>query len=582
MTIQDDLVSDHPDRLDFADESDVDTFVAALEQFEKGELTSDQWKKFRRLRGVYEQRQGGKAMIRAKVPGGVIGPRQLRTLASVADRFAGGIAHITTRQCFQLHFVPKEQIEAALRALGEGGITTREACGDSVRNFTACPLAGVAADEPFDVTPYLHALTRHFLRGPWSSKLPRKFKPSIGGCCGTDCSQAFINDLGFLARTRDGERGFTLLAGGGLSTLRRSAIVVEEWIPAADLLEAAEAVVRVFHHHGNRDNRAKARLKFVIDKLGADAVRGLYQEQRALIRAEGGRPYTVEDPAPPRLPARLPLAGDPAPGFADWAAAAVRPQKQAGYATVRVRVTLGDVTSDQLRALATLVETHGEGELRTTNDQNLVLRWIADDRLTHVHRALVAAGLVGTGVGTVVDVTTCQGATTCQLAVTQSRGAGRLLTDVLLARPDLVARAPDLSIKVSGCPNSCGQHHVAGLGLQGGVRKVGGKAVYQYLVHLGGRTAATGARFGKLVGKVPARRLPILLERLIDVVERQRRPDEHADDVLARLDDEAIATVLAGLTELSAADATADDFVDLDDHETRRSPDDVLAPEVAA
>jgi sulfite reductase beta subunit-like hemoprotein len=572
-----DPVALHPDRLDFADERDIDSFVAALEQFERGELTPDEWKKLRRLRGVYEQRQGGRAMIRAKVPGGQIGPRQLRAVADVAERHAGGIAHVTTRQCFQLHFVPVGEIETALRTLGDGGLTTREACGDAVRNFTCCPLAGVAADEPFDVAPYLHALTRHFLRGPWSSKLPRKFKPSIGGCCGTDCSQAFINDLGLLARVQDGEPGFKLLAGGGLSTLRRSALVVEEFVPATEILEAAEAVVRVFHHNGNRDNRAKARLKFVIDRVGPDAFRALYHEQRALIRGEGGRPYTVTPTPPPRLPTRLPLAGDPAPGFEAWAAGAVRPQKQAGFSTVRVRLPLGDITADQLRALASLCEAHGDGEIRTTNDQDVVLRWITDDRLSHVHRALLAAGLDRTGAGTIIDVTSCPGATSCQLAVTTSRGAAKLLGELLASRADLVALAPDLNIKVSGCPNSCGQHHIAGIGLQGGVRKVGGQAVPQYLLHVGGGIDSSGARFGRLIGKIPARRLPETLERLLGLIARERGAGERSNDVLARLSTEVITTTLAGLTELAADAAVADDFIDLDDGETRRVTGEELA-----
>lgn len=569
MSIAEDPVSFHPDRLDFSDESDVDSFVAALEQFEKGELSSDDWKKFRRLRGVYEQRQGGRAMIRAKLPGGIAGPRQLHAIADAAERHSSGIAHVTTRQCFQLHFVPAAEVETALRTLADGGITTREACGDSVRNFTACPLAGVAAEEPFDVRPYLEALARHFLRGPWSSRLPRKFKPSIGGCCGTDCSQAYINDLGVLVRTRDGEPGFQIVAGGGLSTLRRSAIVLEEFVPAAELLEAAEAVVRVFHHNGNRDNRAKARIKWVIEKLGADRVRELYQEQRALIRAEGGRPYTPEPVRPPRLPARLPLASTPAPGFAAWAAAAARPQKQPGFSTVRIRLPLGDMTSAQLRAIAAIIDAHGEGEARTTNDQNLVLRWIADDRLPLVHQALVGAGLERVGASTVQDVTSCPGGTSCQLAVTTSRGAGKLLGDFLAERADLRALVPDLTIKVSGCPNSCGQHHIAGIGLQGGVRKIAGKAVPHYLLHVGGGHGRDGARFGRLIAKVPARRLPLALERLIALAARERRDGEPTNDVLARLADDVLGAALGDVPELLAADVSDADFVDLDDGDPR-------------
>ncbi len=564
--IDGDPVSPHPARLRFADASDVDGFVTALDAFERGELGSDDWRKFRRLRGVYDQRQDGRSMIRVKVPGGAITAAQLRTVAAVAERHAGGIAHVTTRQCFQLHFVPTVEVPTALAALADGGLTTREACGDSVRNFTSCPLAGVAHDEPFDVSPYLTALVQHFLRGPWSSKLPRKFKPSIGGCCGGDCSQAFINDLGLLATTQDGAIGFRLVAGGGLSTLRRSAIVVDEFVPASEILEAAEAVVRVHHHHGNREQRAKARLKWVIEKLGADAVRALYQVERDAIRAEGGRPFTVAPIAAPTPRPRLPLAAEPRPGFAAWAARTVSPQRQPGFAVARLRIPLGDLTAPQLRALADVSDAHGDGELRTTNDQDAVLRWLPIDRLPLVHAALVDAGLDRTGVGTVVDVTSCPGATSCQLAVTTSRGAARSLADAVAALPDAAA---DLTIKISGCPNSCGQHHVAAIGLQGGVRKLGGRAVPQYLVHVGGATAAGGARFGRLIAKVPARRLPSAIARLAALAVRERADGESSSDTLARLDDDAIIAALGALTELTIADATDDDFVDLDDGDHR-------------
>ena len=567
----DEPISLHPARLQLAHPSDVDEFVESLAAFERGELTADDWRTFRRLRGVYDQRQDGRAMIRVKVPGGAITAAQLRTVAEVAERHAGGLAHITTRQCFQLHFVPTPEVDTALAALAAAGLTTREACGNSVRNVTTCPLAGVGLDEPFDVSPYLDAIVHHFLRGPWSSKLPRKLKPSIGGCCGGDCSQAFINDLGLLATTRDGAPGFRLVAGGGLGTLRRSAIAIDEFVPAAELLAATEAVVRVFHHHGNRENRAKARLKWVIEKLGADAVRGFYREQRELIAAEGGRPYTPRVIPTPAPRPRLPIASVPADGFAAWAAEAVSPQRQAGFAVARVRVPLGDLSSAQLRALAAIVELHSEGELRTTNDQDLAIRWIPDDRVPLVHRALVDAGLTRTGAGSIVDVTSCPGATSCQLAVTTSRGAARSIGAALELDAATLAAAPDLTIKISGCPNSCGQHHIAAIGLQGGVRKLGGRAVPQYLVHVGGAITGDGARFGRLVAKIPARRLPEAVAGLAALVARERRDGEPGADVLARASDDALAAVLGPLGELSVADATEDDYVDLDDGDPRHA-----------
>jgi sulfite reductase beta subunit-like hemoprotein len=428
----------------------------------------------------------------------------------------------------------------------------------------------VSADEPFDVTPYVEALAGHFLRQTFASGLPRKFKPSVGGCCGTDCSQAFINDLGFLARIRDGQPGFQVIAGGGLSTLRRSALVCEEFVPVGEILEAAEAVVRVFNKIGNRTNLAKARLKWAIDKVGVDEFLAQYRAERDVIRAEGGRPLVLPpQPAPP--PYRAPLAQfDPAiaarDGFAEWAADSVRPQKQRGFSTVTVRVVLGDLTAAQFRALSAIAQEHGEGEIRFTNDQDVLLRYVPTWKVAAVHAALADAGLARSGAGTVRDITSCPGASSCAMSVTQSRGLARLLTDTLEARPDLVAQAKDLTIKISGCPNSCGQHHVAGLGFQGGMRKVGGKAVSQYRVHVGGGITAEGAHFGRFVTKIPVRRLPIALERLIGLYTAERRDGELADAFFDRIELDKVKAVLGELDEMANGEATADDYFDFDEH----------------
>ena len=297
-----------PTRLGFADDKDVDAFIARLEAFERGDITADEWRAFRLVNGVYGQRQDGAMMIRAKIPGGIATPAQLVALAELAERWAGGVGHVTTRQNVQLHFVAMAHVEDALRLLADAGITTREACGNSVRNVTVCPYAGVSATEAFDATPYLEALVRHLLRGPFSSTLPRKFKIAFSGCCGTDCALARINDLGFVQKVVDGRIGFAVVAGGGLSTLRRSALTLEEFLPAEDVLEAAEAVVRVFHRIGNRNNKHKARLKWAIDKIGPEAFRAEYRGERDAIRAEGGRPLILpaQPPAPPGSPAPRP------------------------------------------------------------------------------------------------------------------------------------------------------------------------------------------------------------------------------------------------------------------------------------
>lgn len=554
-----------PGRLGFARQADVDLFVERLEAFEKGELSADDWRGFRLLNGVYGQRQDGVMMIRAKLPGGFVTPAQLEALADIAETHGGGKGHITTRQNVQYHFVPMADVEAALRRLADAGITTKEACGHSVRNWTCCPFAGVAKDEPFDPTPYVEALARHLLRGPYSSTLPRKLKPSLGGCCGTDCSQAFINDLGFLARKRivDGveERGFALLAGGGLSTLRRSALTVEDFVPAGELLEAADAIVRVFHRIGNRHNRAKARLKWAIDKIGAEAFLAEYRAERETIRGEGG--VALELPPQPEVKLRrAPLAqvADQEPGYAAWAAHNVRPQKQAGFSSVVIRLILGDITAAQLRALATLVVSYGEGELRTTNEQNLVLRYVPDARLPALHRELVRVGLALTDANTIADVVSCPGASSCKLAVTASRGLGAQLTELLDRRPDLITAAKGLDVKVSGCPHGCGQHYIAGIGFQGGMRKLAGRPAPQYLVYVGGGIRGDGADFGRLVSKVPARRAAATLERLLDFYIAAGAPGH---TFWATVPIEALRKLIQDLTELKDADATEEDFVDL-------------------
>ena len=552
-------------RLGFARREDVDLFVDKLEAFERGELNGDEWRTFRLLNGVYGQRQDGFQMVRAKLPGGFVTPAQLTALATIAEKHANGKAHVTTRQNVQFHFVPSADAETVLGLLADSGITTKEACGPSVRNWTCCPFAGVAKDEPFDPTPYVEALARHLLRGPYSSSLPRKLKPSIGGCCGTDCSQTYNNDLGFHAREHEGQLGFKVVAGGGLSTLRRSAITVEEFIPRDQILEAADAVVRVFHRIGNRHNKAKARLKWAIDKIGIPAFIAEYHAERATIRAEGGVPLDL--PVQPAPPARRPLLAqvtDIDPGYAAWAEHNVRPQKQPGFSSVVIRLVLGDIKPDQLRALSQLVVQYGEGELRTSNEQNLVLRFVPDARLPALHRELVRAGLALGGANTLSDVTSCPGASSCKIAVTNSRGLGGHLTDhleaLLARRPDLRTTAKGLDVKISGCPHGCGQHYIAGIGFQGGMRKLAGRPAPQYLVYAGGGITTTKAEFGRLIGKVPARRAGAALERLLDfyVAEGGTGPAFFASVPL-----DTLRSLISDLEKLAEADATPEDFIDV-------------------
>jgi sulfite reductase (NADPH) hemoprotein beta-component len=589
----------------FADGPEIDRFLETLEKYERGELGADAWRAFRLVAGTYGQRQPGDAsMLRVKVPQGILLAAQLEALAEVAVRYSRGFGHVTTRENVQLHFVKLADVEPAMRVLADAGLTTREACGNAIRNITGCAYSGVSADEIFDPTPYADATTRHFLRHPLSASLPRKFKIAFEGCA-EDHALTAINDIGFRAVLRsepDGRtaRGFRVAVAGGTATLTRSAAVLFDFVPVAELLGVAEAVIRVFHRLGDRERRQQNRMKFLVRQLGWERFRGEVLAELAAVRAAGAPPLpfpaeappveeapTWQRPAPPALeavrararatPLRGPgLAPDPSPdpddegAFLAWRATNVRAARQPGFAVVTVTLTLGDVTADQLRLLADLSRAYADGALRVTLTQDAVLRWVPEEALRELFRRLAAAGLGKDGAGTVVDVVSCPGAESCKLAVTASRGVARLLGDHLRANPAVAAAAPDLQVKVSGCPNGCAQHHVAGIGLQGSARKLGGRVVPQYFVLLGGGVDEAGARFGRLAAKIPARRVPEALERLVALYRARRQEGETATAFFARAGLDEAKAALSGLGELTAETARPEDYVDPgEDHEFR-------------
>ncbi len=554
----------------FSDPRDVDEFVEVLGRFERGELSSDEFRKFRLTRGVYGQRQEGTQMIRVKVPQGVLAPAALRTLADVADRWGHGYGNVTTRQNLQFHFVPLSECEAVLRTLDEAGLTTREACGNTVRNVTCCPFAGIRARETFDVTPHGEAITRFFLRQGWANNLPRKFKIAL--CDGPDDSVfAAINDIGLVGQVRDGARGFRVFVAGGLSTTPQSAVVFFDFLPEADLLDACEAVVRVFDRHGNRENKHRARLKYVLRKMGQERFLAALREAYAEVKSRGGTPLdlsvTTAPPTPPPPSTERPdadRATQRSPEYLAWRASNTFSQVQEGYTCVVTRHALGRVTAAQLRALAELCVAYGEAEVRTTIDQNLALRYVPHHRLPSLYQELSRHGLATPGARTVADVTTCPGAETCNLAVTASRQVGAAITERLerdAALADAVRLAKDAVVKVSGCPNSCGQHHVADLGWHGAARRVGERTAPVYQLHLGGGVDDRGARFGRQVIKVPARRVPEAVARLLQLYAAERQGDEAPGAFFQRL---AADVVTRHLGDLAALDATTPDEVFLD------------------
>ena len=597
MAVVDDARTVGRARLDFAKESDIDEFVDMLGKLERGEITPDEWRRFRLLRGTYGQRQDNVQMLRVKIPQGILTGSQMRALAGVAARYSRGFAHVTTRQNIQYHFVPLPVVEGAMRELAQEGLTSREACGNSVRNITGCQYAGTSENEIFDVTPYAEAMTRYFLRHPLSGVLPRKFKIAFEGCV-EDHAYASINDIGWRARIVDGRRGFRVTVAGGTSILPVSGYVLYDFLPVEEMFNVAEAVARVFHRFGDYEHRQRNRLKFVVKTLGWDAFRARFEECLEEFKREGGArlPFDPDavtseqapdwTPAPaPTLQAVVAAASTPVTGpgivpgslkltplpdaYVRFMKSNVTRQKQAGYCHVQVRLPLGDFTAGQMRVLADLAEAYSDGTLRLTVDQNVLFRWVRTESVEPFYQRLDAAGLGDPDALRLSDVISCPGAESCRLAVTQSRGLGRVLTEHLSARPDVVDMVASGSIRISGCPNGCGQHHIGSIGFQGSVRKVAGRAVPQYFVLVGGGCSPEGtAHFGKVVSKVPVHRLTEATDRLLALYRDQKHGEEDLGAFFRRLPPKAVTDALADLAQLMPNEVTEQDLIDLGENTT--------------
>jgi sulfite reductase beta subunit-like hemoprotein len=598
MAVLDDPRTYGRTRLSFADTADIDEFALKLDLFERGEISPEEWRRFRLLRGTYGQRQDADAqMLRVKIPQGILDAAQLEALADVADRHSRGFGHISTRQNMQFHFVPLHDAEPAMRHLADAGLTTREACGNSVRNITACPYAGVARDEVFDVAPYAEAMSRYLLRHPLSSALPRKFKIAFEGCTSEDHAATSINDLGWramIAPDGSGRRGFRVQVAGGTAIMCRSGASLYEFLPASDILMVAEAVLRVFQRFGDFEHKQRNRLKFLVKSMGWDAWLAAFNRELDEVRAAGVArlPFDPDDPpverapegeraAPPSIadvtalvtastvkgpgivPVVEPSEGAPGRERTEWLRTNLRPQKQSEYSQVTVSLVLGDISSGQMRALALLAKAYGDGMVRITVDQNLVLRWVRSGQVPGLYRRLAAAGLARSGAGTITDVTSCPGAESCRLAVTQSRGLARLIEDNLVQQPaKLLRESADVRIKISGCPNGCGQHHVASIGFQGSIRKIGDRVVPQYFLMIGGGAGQDAANFGRLTAKIPARRVPDAVDRLLRLYEKERTTGETAPAFFKRIEPAKAREAVADLERMTADDALPADFID--------------------
>jgi sulfite reductase (ferredoxin) len=504
-------------------QADLDKFDRMLARNLAGDLDDEVFRVFRLNNGVYGQRQGGhNQMLRVKVPYGSLTPVQLEMFAYVADTYSRGWGHITTRQNVQFHFVQLERVPDALRDLASVGLTTREACGDTVRNVQGCHLAGACPYEALDISPWAEAAYRHFLHSPLAQRLPRKFKINFSGCV-TDCGQAMFNDVGVIGVTRplpDGntEAGFRVFFGGGLGANPHPALALEEFTPREDLLATTEAILRVFDHNGNRDNKLRARMKWVVDKLGADEVRRqIFKERRFLLASStwpGGVPTVVEEwgdapagistatsPTPVGTPVTLRL-GTEGGRRSRWEQANVVRGVAKGTVSAYAFAKLGDITSEQFRALAA-IQRDLDLEVRVTNRQNVVYRGLREDQLETVFGRLEDIGMAEPGAELARDVVSCPGADTCNLAVTQSRG---LADDIGLALEEAgLADVGGIRINISGCTNSCGQHHISDLGFLGVERRAHGRSAPGYQLMLGGRVGQAEIEFGQKAMRLPAR-----------------------------------------------------------------------------
>ncbi|HVY45771.1 MAG TPA: nitrite/sulfite reductase [Minicystis sp.] len=503
-------------------EAAIDQHAENVARFQRGELTADQFRPLRLAMGVYMQLAHVKHMQRIKLPGGVLSADQLEAMAEVTERWARGLAHVTTRQDVQLHYLDIEETIDAQRLLARAGVTTVGACADTVRNVTASHLAGVAEDEVFDVTSYAQAVTDHFLFHARNRKLPRKFKIGLSGSP-RDLAQVMINDVGLFAAIEGGERGFRVYVAGGLGSTPEIAHLWRAFVPERELFVVCDAVIEVFFRDGERKNRKKNRLKFLFRKLGeAEFLRRL-DEEAARIGAEHGDALAKELAAhvaayrepepPPAEPGGGDALGDQA--FARWRRTNVIPQKQAGYCVATVKLPLGDVTSEQLRSIAELSRRFGNGEVRTTNTQNFVLRWVPERRLVALHRALGLVGLAEPDAGHITDVVACPGGDYCTLAITKSMELGAKIREHLVPHgtraeaDDMVRAIGPFEIKISGCPNSCGQHHVGDIGMTGlMIKGKDGVERPHYSLRVGGG-CGPDARIGdRLDGRVPEEETP--------------------------------------------------------------------------
>ena len=550
----------------------IEIYEMQLGRVQAGQMPEEIFLEFRLRHGVYGQRDEGSQMIRVKIPFGGLNAAQLEMLADVAEEFSDNIIHITTRQDVQYHYVDINNTPELMRRLASVGITTKEACGNVVRNVTACPLSGVCNDEAFDATVHSKALSAFLLGHQDAQDFGRKFKIAFSGCDEHACGLGYMHDIGAVAAIKevDGKpkRGFKLLVGGGLGPVPHQAKVFDEFVPEEELLPISQAISRVFTRLGERKNRNKARMKFVVAKLGIEEFRRLVLEEREQLRHDPAWTAHLDnldayDETPLKPPTQLNGASKPE-GFDEWHATNVRPQRQPGYAVVNITLPLGDITADQTRALADISRKYVKETIRTTVEQNLVLRWVSMSDLPALYQELKAIGLGASGAESTVDITACPGTDSCKLGISSSRGLAAYLRNYFI-ETGVKEGLQDLRIKISGCPNSCGQHHIANIGFFGSSRRMGKHIAPYYQVLLGGHAIENASAYGLAAGKIHGKNIPQFIEHLTGRYIDERDSDESFTDYIARLGKVEIKAILREYDKIPSFEEDPSYYIDTGD-----------------
>lgn len=562
-------------------DEEVDNFGREARRFRTDEEgLESEFTPFRLRMGVYGQRQMDQQMIRVKLPYGGVNAEQMEVCAVIAEDYSGyRRGHITTRENFQFHFVNLDRTAEVLQLLADVGLTTREACGHTVRNVTGCPYAGVSTHELFYVTPYLAAYARNMLRNPICQNLPRKWKTAFS-CGPIDCAGTPFHDIGFVAKIReeDGKkvRGFEVRVGGGLSTMPRQADTVWDFARAdnGEYIRVAEACLKVFDKEGGlenflRKNMNKARVKFLLHKIGVEEFKKQVQEE--LDQPWGWEPLDMEAlmqlaPEGP-TPGEAPNGNKPGEGFDRWVHTNVIPQRQPGFVAVTATVPLGNLSPEQFRGLATIMRRFSGGNARTQQNQNLVLRWVREEALPALHAELKVIALGDPDAGLIADTVACPGTDSCKMGITSSQGVGRAITDEVNSWGIDDPLVQEIHIKSSGCPNGCGQHHLAAIGLQGSSFKANNAEIPCFDIFLGGGGYVGGAKYGVRVARVPSKRTPQAIRKIIDHYRENRRDGEGFVAFVDRIGPKTFDPLLDEFKEVGPIHEEIDTYMDWDKDE---------------